>query len=193
LSFAWNAQEAAWERHMNDLNAFKEEHGHCHVPLSHTTYPKLGLWVKEQRRHFTLMQQGKPSHMTPARARELDEAGFCWDTHEATWLDRLRQLKDYKERHGDCLVPTHWGVNPKLGTWVNHQRHQYKRFMKGKPCHITVERVAALEAIGLRWHTRAGDRASDRTGDSVSTDTQSDGDSDSERCLPPRKRHRLMM
>lgn len=183
LDFAWNAQEAAWKRHMNDLKAFKEENGHCHVPLSHTTYPKLGLWVKEQRRHYTLMQQNKASHMTEARAKELNAIGFCWDTHEATWLERLRQLKSYKDRHGDCLVPTHWAVNPKLGTWVNHQRRQYKKFQEGKPCHITEERITQLEEIGFVWDTRACDDTS-----SVGSSSETESDSGS---LPPRKRHRL--
>lgn len=190
LDFAWNAQEAAWTRHMNDLKAFKEEHGHCHVPLSHTMYPKLGLWVKEQRRHYTLMQQGKPSHMTEVRAAQLEASGFCWDTHEATWMERLRQLEDYKNRHGDCLVPTHWGVNPKLGTWVNHQRRQYKKFLEGKPSHITEERIAALDKLGFTWLTRATSNADASTVASSSSESESDS---SERLPPPRKRHRLLM
>ena len=55
LGFAWNAQEEAWKRQIRDLVAFAKENGHCHVPLNHKKYPKLGLWVKEQRRHYTLM------------------------------------------------------------------------------------------------------------------------------------------
>lgn len=51
LGFAWNAQEAAWNRHMDDLKKFKEENGHCHVPLNHERYPKLGLWVKGKNGH----------------------------------------------------------------------------------------------------------------------------------------------
>jgi Helicase associated domain len=66
--------------------------GHCHVPLNHTD-PKLGLWVKEQRRHYALLRKGLPSHMTEERAMKLDDIGFCWDTNEATWLERLRELK----------------------------------------------------------------------------------------------------
>lgn len=85
IDFAWNAQEAAWEKHMKDLSAFRTIHGHCHCPLGDPDFPKLGLWVKEQRRHYTLMKQGKQSHMTEARCAELDAVGFCWDTHEATW------------------------------------------------------------------------------------------------------------
>jgi hypothetical protein len=40
IDFAWNAQEAAWTRHMSDLRAFREENMHCHVPLNDEKYPK---------------------------------------------------------------------------------------------------------------------------------------------------------
>ena len=195
LDFAWNAQEAAWKRHIDNLIAFKKEHGHCHVPLVHRNYPKLGLWVKEQRRHYALLQEGKPSHMTEARAKELNDLGFCWDTHEATWLDRLRQIKDYKKQYGDCLVPSHWGPNPKLGTWVNHQRRQYKKFLDGKSCHITQDRIDQLNEIGFHWYSRPSDTDASTVNSASSNieDSSSSSDSESELgSLPPRKRHRFM-
>ena len=45
LDFEWNAQEAAWSRHLANLLKFKAEHGHVHVPLNYREDPKLGLWV----------------------------------------------------------------------------------------------------------------------------------------------------
>jgi hypothetical protein len=171
IDFAWNAQEAAWARHMTDLKRFREEAGHCHVPLSHDRYPRLGLWVKEQRRHYTLLKQGKQSHMTPKRANELDKIGFCWDTHEATWLERLRELTEYKEKYGNCAVPTNCTENPKLGTWVHHQRRQRRRFKDGKRCHITLERITALDQLGFVWYPR-----SNRDCDSSSSSSDSVAD-----------------
>jgi hypothetical protein len=174
LGFAWNAQEAAWDRHMKDLKQFREENGHCHVPLNNSEYPKLGLWVKEQRRHCTLMKQGKQSHMTEERIAELDTIGFCWDTHEATWLDRLRELADFKERFGTCIVPTSYQENPKLGTWVHHQRRQHKKFKEGKPCHITEERIQALESLGFVWNPRDKQTSSSDNSSICSTDSERD-------------------
>jgi hypothetical protein len=188
LDFAWNAQEAAWDRHMKDLEAFREQNGHCHVPLNHPKYAKLGLWVKEQRRHYTIMKQGKQSHMTQERTEELDSIDFCWDTHEATWLERIRELSEFRERHGSCVVPTSYTENPKLGTWVHHQRRQYKKFKEGKPCHITEERIRALEKLGFVWYPRDKNQSQD-------TMSSCSDCSDSERdlCvldLRPRKRQR---
>jgi hypothetical protein len=194
LEFAWNAQEAAWDRHMKDLRQFRKENDHCHVPLQHPKYPKLGLWVKEQRRHYTLMKQGKPSHMMEERIDELDAIDFCWDTHEATWLERLRELADFKEQFGTCVVPTSYQENPKLGTWVHHQRRQYKNFKEGKPCHITEERIQALESLGFVWYPR--DKSQSLSSPS-SSDTGSVCSTDSERDLAsldlrPQKRQRSM-
>lgn len=188
LDFAWNAQEAAWDRHMKDLRSFRAENNHCHVPLNHTAYPKLGLWVKEQRRHYTLMKQGKQSHMTKDRIAELDSIGFCWDTHEATWLERLRELSEFREKHGNCVVPTNFSDNPKLSTWVHHQRRQYKKFMEGKPCHITEKRIQALESLGFVWYPREKSSSS-----SVSLDG-SDTEVDLATLdLRPRKRQRTVV
>ena len=156
LNFAWNAQEAAWTKHVTDLKSFINDNHHCNVPLNCPKYPKLGLWVKEQRRHYTLMKQGKPSHMTQARVDELTNLGFRWDTHEATFLTRLRELEQYKERYGTCLVPTTY---PKLGTWCHHQRRQYKKWKAGRDCHITQERIDLLTNIGFIWNPR-GDSSS---------------------------------
>ena len=175
LGFVWNAQHAAWVRHVAALKTFRKHYGHCNVPLNTTNcptrFPKLGLWVKEQRRHYVLLKQGKKqSHMTEERIAELDALDFVWDTHEATWLERLRELREYKDRHGTCSVPITYEENPKLGSWVHHQRRQYKKYQDGKSCHITEDRIQALERLGLIWFPRA-DRSSSRNGDDDDSST----------------------
>ena len=190
LGFSWNAQEAAWTRHMKDLKQFRAETGHCHVPLNHEKYPKLGLWIKEQRRHYTLMKQGKQSHMTDERKAELEAVGMCWDTHEATWLERLRELSNFRERYGTCIVPTNYVENPKLGTWVHHQRRQYKKFKEGKACHITEDRIQALENLGFVWNPREKHSSSNNSvSDNSSVCSSDDSETDLESLdLRPRKR-----
>lgn len=154
LDFAWNAQGAAWDRHLSDLIRYKNEVGDCLVPLDHPDYPRLGLWVKEQRRHFTLKKAGKQSHMTKERQQALESIGFCWDTHEGVWSERLGELHKYKEEYGHCFVPTSYRKHPKLSSWVHHQRRQFKKLKDGQPCHITLKRIRALDELGFVWHCR---------------------------------------
>jgi len=196
MDFAWNAQEAAWERHMADLKAFKDENGDCLVPVNHPNYPKLGLWVKEQRRHFNFLKRGKPSHMTDSRYVELSGLGFCWDTQEAVWGERLRELKQFKVKNGHSMVPTHYSTNPRLGTWVHHQRRQYREHKRDKPCHITHERIAALDRIGFIWHQwdkviQGGtERGDDINIEDEEGEEECDDDETTEFDLKPKKRVR---
>ena len=169
------------------------------MPLDHPKYPKLGLWVKEQRRHYTLLKQGKLSHLTIERTEVLDRFGFCWDTYEATWLERLRQLADFKEENGSCVVPSNYASNAQLATWVRHQRQQYKKFKGGKSCHITEERVRALDELEFSWQPRKKGSCSRPDDDSTISDESSsqsssdDGDTEVDHAnhdLRPSKRQR---
>lgn len=163
IGFAWNAQESAWANHYENLKLFRAQNGHCQVPLEHPLFPKLGLWVKEQRRHNTLLKQGKKCHMTADRIQKLNDIDFCWDTHHFIWMDRVRELAEFKKQKGHCSVPTNYASNTKLATWVHHQRRQYKKFLEGKPCHITQVRIDQLNALGFNWNPRAEDKSSSST------------------------------
>ena len=98
------------------------------------------------------MMEGSPSSMTPDRARALEALGFVWFQRDLVdWYSRLEDLKQYKQQYGDCLVPNKYAENPPLGTWVMHQRAQYRKLREGKPSPMTEERVEALESIGFVW------------------------------------------
>mmetsp|Transcript_17616 Transcript_17616/g.25272 ORF Transcript_17616/g.25272 Transcript_17616/m.25272 type:complete len:544 (+) Transcript_17616:2-1633(+) len=151
LGFIWQAQSAAWNRHLNDLRSYKRENGDCLVPLNHARYPQLGLWVKEQRRHRSLMIRGRHSHMTKERVQILESVGFCWDSHEAAWWDKFQELQDYKEEFGDCKVPRRYAPNPQLATWIDQQRRQIRLFKDGKIAHMSEKRIKALMELGFRY------------------------------------------
>jgi Helicase associated domain len=154
IGFAWNAHEAAWDKHLADLKSYQDDHGDCLVPVTHPKFPKLGLWVKEQRRHYPRLHEGKESHMTQERIDKLNSVGFCWHTHKSTWHARFQELIQFKDQNGHCVVPLMCLPNPRLGTWVQQQRRQYRYYKEGYPCHITPERIQFLDSIGFSWHSR---------------------------------------
>jgi hypothetical protein len=92
--------------------------------------------------------------MTKERAQALKGIGFCWDLHEAVWGERYKELRQYKEEHGVCLVPARYKKNPKLSTWVHHKREQFKKFKNGQLSHIASERIRILDKLGFTWHPR---------------------------------------
>lgn len=109
--------EEKWDQKLTELIEFRAANGHTLVPHTYDPNPQLARWVKRQRRQYKLMQTGKTSTMTPERVAILEEAGFVWDSHEVSWREKVQELVQYREKHGDCLVPSSYRDNPRLATW----------------------------------------------------------------------------
>uniref|UniRef100_A0A7S4V8J0 Helicase-associated domain-containing protein n=1 Tax=Ditylum brightwellii TaxID=49249 RepID=A0A7S4V8J0_9STRA len=98
------------------------------------------------------MKEGRSTIMTAERADMLNSLGFTWKVHEDNWHEMLEDLKEYKERHGDYLVPQKYAPNPALGRWVKLQRKVYKRMLGGgKPSKIAEKRIFLLNKLGFVW------------------------------------------
>jgi hypothetical protein len=149
-----------------------------------------------------------PRRLTLERKERLDALGFVWslrnkriDDHwdemfrQVSWvftcystchamstphltLSFTSQLVKYKEEHGDCLVPSRYEENLKLGKWVETQRYEYTKLQRaasgaiastevkeqeidpasGKPRasnpRLTEERLRRLESIGFEWKVK---------------------------------------
>lgn len=71
--------------------------------------------------------------------------------HEEKWNARLKEILNYREKHGDCLVPHTYKPNPQLARWVKRQRRQYKLKLDGKPSTMTNDRLEILNEINFVW------------------------------------------
>jgi hypothetical protein len=128
-------QADQWDLKFYELLDWKKEHGHCNAPYAYPANPPLARWVNRQRYQYKLFKNERTrtaSTMTDQRVKALEKAGFVWDAHGMAWDERLKDLQQYLEEHGDCNVPTHYMPNQKLATWVKCQRRQYKLFCNGK-------------------------------------------------------------
>ena len=65
-----------------------------------------------------MKNEGKQSTMTDERIKALDDVGFIWDSHGSAWMERWNELAEYKHDNGHCNVPSNFGPNPRLATWV---------------------------------------------------------------------------
>ena len=143
-----------WKKGFDQLMDFKIANGHCLVPHEYPQNRWLGKWVKEQRAAYKAYQLGKKSvhGMTPTRIKMLKEIGFVWDVNEKVWNDKFKKLLEYKQVHGDCLVPLlEYPQDPSLGRWVETQRDAYKAYLQGKKSRykLTPERIKMLREIEL--------------------------------------------
>jgi hypothetical protein len=99
-------QAQLWDQRFEELKAFKHEHGHCNVPRTWLANPQLGTWLNTQRKQYRLSQQGVSSQMIPDRKAKLEQLGFKWSLCEKQdWDIRFQELAEYRQKHGDCLVP----------------------------------------------------------------------------------------
>ena len=74
---SWNA---AFEKRIEDMIEFKNEFGHCDVPVRYTENPSLGQWCSKLRRAYDQLQKGqKPCRdMSGDRCERLEALGFKW-------------------------------------------------------------------------------------------------------------------
>jgi hypothetical protein len=113
------------EQRLNELRAWKEQHGHLHVP---TRSGPLGKWVCMSRIKY---HNGK---LDPTIVTQLEEIGLEW----SEWDSRYEELKEYKAKYGDCVVPRREEFK-RLNRWVTTQRQNYK--IPGK---LSQERIVKL-------------------------------------------------
>ena len=162
-------QADQWSEKFQELCDFIQTHGHCHVPRDYTndssssnhtatsTKSQLSRWLKRQRYQYKLKMEGKSSTMTNDRIKALEALpGFVWNSHIATWEERLGELMSFQKSNGHCNVPSIYEDNQKLATWVKCQRRQYKLYQAGSPrSNMTVERIQRLSSMGFVWEIRS--------------------------------------
>ena len=145
-----------WETMFRHVKDFKDKHGHCNVPRYFLEHPKLGAWVQTQRTQYRLAKEGKHNNMYPERIEKLNAIDFDWSPrgrHEIAWDERINQLRQYKEQHGDCSIPREYPPNQQLAHWVANQRRQFMLYNEGNSTSLSEKRVQALNELGFVWRT----------------------------------------
>jgi hypothetical protein len=104
------------------------------------------------------MINNKSTYMTETKVAHLNSLGFIWTLRESKkpWTDWLEELRDYKKIHGHCDVPLKYEKNLPLGAFVNNQRSEYRKLLKGEPSSMNDAKIKDLEAMGFHWSVREG-------------------------------------
>jgi superfamily II DNA or RNA helicase len=141
IGFVWKlfsrSSNKSWDEQFGELQAFRSQHGRCNVPRNWPENPSLATWVSHQRK-------GK-DRLLAGQRQQMEALGFQWAPHENTWEAMFSALVQYKEQHGDCMVPVYGLENPALGMWVFAQRQRKDR--------LPATRRERLEKLGFVWNT----------------------------------------
>jgi hypothetical protein len=150
VGFVWQVRvqgrsqkfDEQWNEKFLLLQEYHAEHGDCSVPLDYVTAEnkiRLGFWVQRQRATHAA---GK---LPQDRLIRLESLDFSFrvlpdESIVAQWNRMFDQLIAYRQRHGDCLVPSD---EPVLGWWVS--------FLRNKCDTLTRDQRSALDALGFIW------------------------------------------
>ncbi|GKY95090.1 hypothetical protein MPSEU_000473000 [Mayamaea pseudoterrestris] len=112
--------------------------------------------------------------LSSEKKAKLDALGFVWSLRSKRvddhWETMFQQLLDYRQMYGDCLVPSRWEKNPKLGKWIETQRYEHTKLQrssaeitegtdggvtfKASTPRLTEERIRRLESVGFEWRVK---------------------------------------
>ena len=77
-------------------------------------------------------------------------------SRECTWNIRLNELREFRKKHGHCLVPQRTCIHfPRLGKWVINVRHRKNNQEKETPllrcAFLTTKQIADLDNLNFEW------------------------------------------
>ena len=137
--------EKEWDMNFMKLKKFKKEHGHCEVPYNpaNKALYRLSIWcvTQRQRRKF------HPLKYNPDRIRKLDSIGFSWNSLDARFERKFKELMEFKKKFGHCDVPFNGKNYRSLGMWVHHQRTRHN----DPAIFYPPEREKRLNEAGFSW------------------------------------------
>lgn len=129
--FEWtDLKRAAWEDKVALLREYIQEYGHTRVPatLDNPKYPKLGSWVKSQRKGYRNEQVIKAGGRPKSKERlqvwqiaMLESIGFEWKGLQASaWESKFALLQQYVREKGNARVPVSFDFSdPCILAWLS--------------------------------------------------------------------------
>ena len=101
VDFVFDPHDAQWYEMFQQLVEYKKKFGHTNVSQLDQDYQMLGRWLNGQRGRKKGWKSGnKVVYLRKDRENALDELGIIWNPKEHEWNERIKLLKEYKERFG---------------------------------------------------------------------------------------------
>lgn len=136
---------------MDDLRKFYDTFGHCNVPRDDPQFPRLYLWIREQRRHLHQIQNGEASNLSKSRLESLQSVGLNVDSLGGNFAIHLEALKEFHRQYGHCNVPPDYSTNQKLFPWIERLRIEYQLKSEGKRNTLRNVHIHSLNKLNFSW------------------------------------------
>ena len=143
---------SSWNFYFDQLQEFYRQHGHTVVRKKDD--PNLCRWTRLQRANFRHQVENRLPGTVPRpklsvyKIQQLTSIDFVWDVQEYRWNQRLQELRAYVNATNSTQVPSNYPGA--LGIWVQNNRREYKRWLRGENSTLTVSRIVALN--DLQFH-----------------------------------------
>lgn len=133
---------------INELIAYKNEHGNCDIPFKYETKSgyKLGHQCSSKRKAY------QQNALNKAFIQKIQATGFVLELKEKWFEDRFVLLKDFYETHKHLQLPfDHTVSNINLYAFIGQCRRRLKKMdsVSKETQHIWQEQLSRLSDIGF--------------------------------------------
>lgn len=116
--------EKLWNLRFEQLKKYKDEHGHCNVPLrgEDSEMSTLGAWIISQRSFR------RKKSLNRERQNKLTKLGLDWNpkrSHRDFWMEQYNRLRTYYKENGTLIVDIL--KDKRLHYWFANQKQRMKR------------------------------------------------------------------
>jgi hypothetical protein len=119
--FIFDVAEHEWMQHYQQLQAYREVHGHCRVAPQKGSSCKedvaLLRWVRTQRTKY------RKGTLSEDRIELLEAIDFCWNPYEWAYRENVKQVVESNKSIWDFK-----NTDGPLGLWMSRQRTQYRKY-----------------------------------------------------------------
>jgi len=163
LGFNWTVKEQvakkSFEQRVEDLRAYKEEHGHTNVKeREDKSLHNFCYNIRYARKH----PDARGIKLNADRIQCVDALGFDWSIKERkgtagpreqaarkSFEQRIEDLRAYKEEHGHVNVTGN--EDKSLYLFCSNMRQARNNPGKSNNMLIDEERISSLDALGFDW------------------------------------------
>lgn len=143
-----------WHKIFSKLLDSSSDNENCNDPSQLSLRTKRRGRCTLRQHNYRGRQNKETTPLVPIRIETTETLGSeisSSTTNRTSWRHMFTKLKEYRSKYGDCLVPQKFLEDPKLGRWVDKQRHWYKCKKEDRKTSLNTSQIEEMDSIGFVW------------------------------------------